>query len=404
MGIAIIPLNVSWVINKIFYLTLCLLFLLQTKKLKLVAHRSSIPLLFLFGYVLFYLLSVATAQPVDLSVGGLISKSVFYPVIFILFCCLPYELDFKKLLFPFFIGTLFVILLSILPLLGYEYTYYAIDELRLSTRLKAIQRSLETVGFARYSGVYINQNTFGIAMLIGFAISIALFYDCAYRKHKYNRIQFYLILFSLIACLLFALITLSRASLLAIGIILFVFSYKSLNSSKGLIAIVFLLTASIVFLYLNQELFDLIYHRFTAQGTSARDLIWNDALDSITKHPFTGVGEFVHIRDNREYTAHNVYLQILADNGVVSGLFWILWVGFYLYSSMRIIFLKSSGENLRMLALAALYVAIIIHQLFESQVNGALNILMFALMLSMTLPYHLYNTEGIKHKQGYSLP
>ena len=400
MGMGITPLSMKWLINKALYLTIGLLFLTQVKRIKIILQASFLPLMFLLGYVFFYLLSVAATQPEGISLGAVVSKSVFYPIIFLIFCGLVYELDFKELLFPFFVGTLVVIALSLLPIIGYEHVYYGMDEARLGARVDAINRSLQSAGYARYSGVYLNQNTFGLVLAIGLGISLALYCDYTLRRFKYTKFQSYVIALVFISSLAFALITLSRASLLAIFIVLSVFSYKAIRSVKGLLAIIILFASVFAILYFNQEVFDLIVYRFTEQGTSSRSLIWMDALGTIANYPFTGVGEFVSFVNNRGQSAHNVYLQILADNGIFSGVCWVLWAGYYLYNSTRIVFSKSLGGDLRIPVLAGLCIGILSHQFFESQVSGALSILTFALILSMTLSYHMRKLQIEKTLRG----
>src|SRR5699024_1239977 len=267
MEMSVIPLELAWAINKIFYLSLGLLFLQQAGKVKRIIKGSWLPLLFLFLYIVFYLSSVMVVQTEGISFGEIASKSFFYIVIFTVFCSLVYELDFKDLLFPFFIGTLIIIFLSLPPLFGYEYTYYSMDEGRLAARIAAIKSSLQATGFARYPGVYTNQNGFGLVLVVGLGISLALYCDYTLRSFKYNRFQLFFIIVAFISSLLFALITLSRASLLAVFIILSIFSYKTLKNKRVLVTVFIFTILSIVFLYLNKEILDLIFYRFTSQGT-----------------------------------------------------------------------------------------------------------------------------------------
>src|SRR5690625_3237518 len=85
-GMEITSPAIEGVISKVSYLALGSLFIIQMKKINIIINRSFIPLVLLFGYIVFYLLSIVATQPEGLSLGTLISKSIFYPVIFIVFC------------------------------------------------------------------------------------------------------------------------------------------------------------------------------------------------------------------------------------------------------------------------------------------------------------------------------
>lgn len=75
---------------------------------------------------------------------------------------------------------------------------------------------------------------------------------------------------------------------------------------------------------------------------SRRDIIFSDAIDTILAKPLFGVGPHNYMYISGEYghfdgittdTAHNIFLDVFSENGVVAGLFFITFLGYILRKS-----------------------------------------------------------------------
>lgn len=97
---------------------------------------------------------------------------------------------------------------------------------------------------------------------------------------------------------------------------------------------------------------------FTKAGSSGRTLLWSDALDFATKHPFIGGGigswkiesaPYWNIHGSQylvPYHAHNDFLEITAELGFLGGSLYILIFGYLLYLFIIKSFFSQSESSL----------------------------------------------------------
>src|SRR5690625_1378681 len=372
MLLDIIPINISWIVNRLFYLFILILFISYISKIKCIVNKSLYLVLFLYLYCIFYLISMLKSQPFELSILAIIGRSVFYIISFIILLCVVNEFKPYKILLPFLISTIFIILLSVLPIFGYEFIYYNEDFNKLTQRVDALKSSLMSDGFIRYSGVFLNQNTLGLILMIGFGIALIL-YDLYQIKYKnYDKKVLLFIYISLFGSLFFIFITLSRASILSLLIIISIYTIKNINN-KYYIRIFFILICGFsIFFFFNIDTLIIIYNRFVTDVTSSRNIIWEDAWNVFSDNPMLGVGNFVHYREGKEYTSHNIYLHILVNNGIFAAFFWFSWAFYYIFLSLKNILIPQYRKsNLSKLNIIGLYLAILTHQMFETNISSA---------------------------------
>lgn len=84
----------------------------------------------------------------------------------------------------------------------------------------------------------------------------------------------------------------------------------------------------------------------TERSNADRILAWRSALDMLREHPATGVGfgqfkvrylaEYKYAQESQKLThAHNNFLQVSAENGIIGLAGFLYFIGYYLYRSMR---------------------------------------------------------------------
>lgn len=113
---------------------------------------------------------------------------------------------------------------------------------------------------------------------------------------------------------------------------------------------------------------------------------WGKAVEVIADKPFFGVGlgnyplEIKAAADYREpIYAHNVYLDIAAETGILNALVWIA----ILFFSLKNFILKSS-ENIFFLGAAAAVIAFFIHSLVETPIYSPIVLTLFLIILSFS--------------------
>ena len=84
----------------------------------------------------------------------------------------------------------------------------------------------------------------------------------------------------------------------------------------------------------------------TERSNADRIWAWRSALDMLREHPATGVGfgqfkvrylaEYKYAQESQKLThAHNNFLQVSAENGIIGLAGFLYFIGYYLYRSMR---------------------------------------------------------------------
>ena len=82
--------------------------------------------------------------------------------------------------------------------------------------------------------------------------------------------------------------------------------------------------------------------------TSGRDIVYATILKSISKRPIFGYGIFNS--NASEHGAHNIFLELLLQGGIIYLLFWI--IVFYLFVRRLLLIIKYDNSNLILIPLS----------------------------------------------------
>jgi O-antigen ligase len=146
-----------------------------------------------------------------------------------------------------------------------------------------------------------------------------------------------------------------------------------------------------------------------ADPTTGRAHFWNVTLDVIKQHPFigSGLGSFgvIYTRyDSRNglyrlEQAHNDYLQILADAGIIGGL---LGLGFLVLLFSKGFARRSTDDKFRRGvatgALAGCF-AVLVHSAFDFTLHTTSNALLFLVLAGMATLGHRVEQGGGHHRR-----
>lgn len=188
----------------------------------------------------------------------------------------------------------------------------------------------------------------------------------------------------------FILLTEARTSLLAYfaASLFYMFSffiYRSKFIYYSVFYSLILFSAFIVFITINDKLFlfaDYTQRLSTKNIESGRNIIWPLIYDFIKEKPVLGHGGGINLSNlyNTELSAHNLYLQVGVQVGVL-GL--ILLFLFYFFLWKRTFDIYQRYMNMNVKVVGSIFVWILIVQNFEVtlfQNNVALSLPMFAIM------------------------
>jgi len=164
-----------------------------------------------------------------------------------------------------------------------------------------------------FSGVYVNPNSFGTFLLIFISSTL---YLLGFVK---SRFLSFILLILCVLSFFFLVSTLNRAAILGFVILwfmLFVF-YRHKVSVIIVLVSSFAVFMSLYFV-LDLEVLSSLAAKFEGSGSNGRSVIWLDALKSVKEHLFFGVGYY----DYYGFSAHNSFLQVMANWGVVVFSLW----------------------------------------------------------------------------------
>ena len=148
----------------------------------------------------------------------------------------------------------------------------------------------------------------------------------------------------------------------------------------------------------------------TDDPTTGRAHFWSVTLDIIKAHPYvgTGLGAFgvVYTKyDTRNgffrlEQAHNDYLQVLSDGGIIGGVLALSFVVLLFYLALKCA--RSKDDFRRGVALAALSgcFAVLVHSFFDFTLHTTSNALLFLVMAALaTLDGRVENIVTKRHKR-----
>ena len=255
--------------------------------------------------------------------------------------------NFKKLF-------LLIILSAMLPLLvgGYQYLFHA-----------GIQ---ETPGLNRIYGTFLHPNVFAQYLVIIFLA--ALYFISAY-KHRLSGKTALLCFLALVAFELYH--TYSRGSWIALSLCFILFSLSFKMSKK--IVLYFLLGIVLIFLFAAiQDRFWDVFHAQPYKTSSCqwRGAAWNSTIAEIKKHPIIGSGLGMY-EQNFTFAAHNDYLRFTYETGILGLVFYLLFLFYLLFRSLKANFVAQSVDNQKRYIMAVcLIAALLIMSLASNMVRS----------------------------------
>lgn len=187
-----------------------------------------------------------------------------------------------------------------------------------------------------------------IAYTLTLGCTVSLY--CAYGAlSSFSRVVFY---FAAGVCVFGALMTGTRGAfalmILDVAFVLWIIKNGKMSTRVfGVFGVVVLVSvgASLISPEVYSRLFSVVGRLEDGQLTGRLD-IWSNAIKLFSQHPFLGYGIGSFAETNYQYfglnkAAHNVFLQLLVETGVVGGLLWCTLVLIAVYKSI----LKSCNEE-----------------------------------------------------------
>ena len=343
------------VVNKTLYLLFFVFFLFQINS-RFIIKKWVVPsLVILFFYC--YLYTVKTIYHGNSIVGNIVSGSIVYFLLYFSFVLIINKWSIRRILKPFLFSSIFIVFLSLLNYIGFDFPLYLADEEELDMSLN-LRESNSLVA----RGVFLNQNTFSILLLVN--VIISTIYLSFLRKKSY------IIVFFIFVSLVMLVLTMSRAALLATFIFYFLFQLKTIKNIRGIVLLFLFSVFCLIVLYYFYEYIDLIVNRSLESGSSGRTEIWKNALESFKDNFLFGVGNYKYIGvSGREFSAHNYYVHKLASDGAFSSVFLFLFLFFSLSKAFKVYFSEVMGCKV---LISISLIAILVHQTFEAQMLSPL--------------------------------
>ena len=218
---------------------------------------------------------------------------------------------------------------------------------------------------SRYSGIFINPNEFSILMVIGF--SIILFVE------KKSFINYLLLIMFLLA----VVISGSRSAIA--GLFIAVFSYIIYYKFKNIINVILILFLLIVFsIYAGEN--NAVQRMFELDILLNRKYQYLYAIETFLQKPLYGHGlknyafidhSLIQFNDVKiDFGAHNGYLSILVQYGIIFSTIFFSIFFYYLYKiyKYQISFFGENHSEIRFLFFIVTYT--LVNGLFENTIIG----------------------------------
>lgn len=375
----IVPPLVKWPANKMWYLVFfAATFFLIYGTRAVVSKKIVFPILVLFIYsicvTISYFLNFGILWALIYSlVGGL-----FYFILFYYFSYLCQNFSVKELMLPFLVVSVFILLMSFLVVLGYQPNFYLNDSDQLDSYLN-LKFGGGLIGF---SGIYLNQNSFSIILMISI---ISIFLMIADGKDFNYKIRFLLFSFLLLS-LGFLFLTMSRAAIFSSLILFMLFFIRGIRSKLNFYIIIFSVFFIVSILFIFNDFFDFFLSRIQNDGTSNRIDIWTDAWQVFKRNLYFGVGIYEYINSaGSKLSTHNVYINILVSFGFFAFFSWVSWVFIGVWKAFLILVKVNFFENKVDVFISLSFLSILIHQMFENTIVNTFSPLALFFMMLIAL-------------------
>lgn len=194
------------------------------------------------------------------------------------------------------------------------------------------------------TGLTDHYSTNGMILAPAIIISFAVYIVVTKEGKNKKILPLFLVSIDLIALFL----TGKRAHILfaAVGLLVAYYLYTR-KESNHFIKYAFLLIVGLCAIYVSYYFIPQVANvldRFANMGEDQNILLrfgyWAGALKSFNQHPFFGIGWYgfkAKVAETVGYTgnAHNVYIQILCENGIIGGLIIYSWMIYALICSLK---------------------------------------------------------------------
>lgn len=314
------------------------------------SHIKSWWNIILLAFILFSALSLFNSGIyLNKSINALFGKWVQYLIICIIIQDIASDKRILERGLNVFLFSAFLAVLS-----GLTQYFFGIEFLRnrMATTTNAGMRAA-TSSFSHYNG-------FGAYLVVVLTSLFGLF-----LSPKTFKIKKYLFFVLTILSLSAIFITFSRGSWLALFVSFILLSILSKESFKRLLP-VFIVFFCIFLIPVFRERFLFI---FKLGGDSDRFKYWHAAWQMIKAHPFFGLGVGTFMSNFSKYLpstnvsyAHNCYLQIWAETGILSLLSFLIFTGSLVYFGIKRFLVT---QDFILLGLLTGTAGFLIHSLFE---------------------------------------
>lgn len=212
--------------------------------------------------------------------------------------------------------------------------------------------SLSSDAPLRVAGLLNDPNEFAMLQVVAFSVGL-----CLYFVHAHNLYRILVVL----ACIIIAtsvLTTVSRGGTLSLAVVSFVWL---LTLPRRWLPLMLVLAGGVAWTGLDLGVFDAVLQRSNSTARDPRFLLWNVALQLWEANPLIGLGlgsfpqafyqnEYLsgQVYFRRPMVAHNMYLHIATETGIIGLLLFLLVVLsalWALWQASKVVGLGSSERN-----------------------------------------------------------
>lgn len=185
-------------------------------------------------------------------------------------------------------------------------------------------------GFSFQTGI----TGYYLAVMEGFILTYIL-------GQKKKRIYNIMAIVAFVVVYIFILLTMKRSQLLAVMLLsLFFFCiYNKKHAVKAIVASIILLAAGYLLLFHTATGQAIIVKSLGDNPLSGRDVIYRILFGNFLNNPIFGNGFGYTLRTVEHFrNGHNIYLQVLSENGIIGFLLYFGLIYFYLKQALKLFF------------------------------------------------------------------